>query len=34
MGTKALLQAFADTTFKSCDATYQICPKLYYQGHF
>ena len=31
LGTKSLLQTFVDAIFKSCDATYQICPKLFYQ---
>ena len=26
-----MAQAFANSTFKSCDATYQICPKKFYQ---
>ena len=31
-GTKEMAKEFADSSFKSCDGTFKICPRLYYQG--
>lgn len=33
-GTFRLLKEFCNSKFKSADATYQICPKLFYQVPF
>ena len=30
-GLLALLKEFSNSTFKSCDGTFKICPKLFYQ---
>ena len=33
-GTKSLLQEFSNSVFKSCDATFKISPRLFYQVNY